>query len=82
MSVGRTFVPTLITRPTSGTQASDMTTRVSMSSRSRRSTASNERHEPRQPAEEWQLRILWELHKEQPRPTVEQRRLLATQTGL
>ena len=60
----------------------DMTTRVSMSSRSRRSTPSNERHEPRPSAEEWQLRILWELHKEQPRPTVEQRRLLATQTGL
>ncbi|KAH9997925.1 hypothetical protein BJV77DRAFT_1065013 [Russula vinacea] len=33
-------------------------------------------------AEEWQLRILWEMHKKQPRPTAEQRRLLATQTGL
>jgi hypothetical protein len=33
-------------------------------------------------AEEWQLRILWELHKKQPRPTVEQRKQLAVQTGL
>jgi hypothetical protein len=41
----------------------------------------NEPDESRQPAE-WQLRILWELHKKQPRPTAEQRRLLATQTGL
>jgi hypothetical protein len=82
VSVGRVFIPTSITRPTSGTQACDMTTRVSMSSRSKRSTPSNERHEPRPPAEEWQLRILLELHKEQPRPTIEQRRLLATQTGL
>ncbi|KAI9512385.1 hypothetical protein F5148DRAFT_898393 [Russula earlei] len=33
-------------------------------------------------AEEWQLQILWELHQKLPHPTVEQRRLLATQTGL
>lgn len=33
-------------------------------------------------AEEWQLRILQELHKKKPRPTVEQRKLLAAQTGL
>jgi hypothetical protein len=33
-------------------------------------------------AEEWQLRILQELHKKKPRPTAEQRKLLAAQTGL
>ena len=33
-------------------------------------------------AEEWQLRILRELHNKKRRPTVEQRRLLAAQTGL
>lgn len=31
---------------------------------------------------EWQLLILQELHKKKPRPTVEQRKLLATETGL
>jgi hypothetical protein len=53
-----------------------------MSSHSRQSTLSNERVESQQPPEEWQLQILLEQHKKQPRPTVEQRRLLVTQTGL
>jgi len=58
-----------------------MTTRVSVSSHSGQPMPNNEPDESQQPAE-WQLRILWELHKKQPRPTAEQRRLLATQTGL
>ncbi|KAH9969563.1 hypothetical protein BC827DRAFT_1160972 [Russula dissimulans] len=52
-----------------------------MSSHSRPSTSSTERSESRV-AEEWQLQILWELHQKKPHPTLEQRRLLATQTGL
>jgi hypothetical protein len=54
---------------------------VSVSSHSGQPMPNNEPDESRQPAE-WQLQILWELHKKQPRPTAEQRRLLATQTGL
>jgi hypothetical protein len=33
-------------------------------------------------AEDWQLRILRELHNKKPRPTVAQKKLLAAQTGL
>lgn len=52
-----------------------MATRVSHSKQSTK-------HVESLAAEEWQLRILWELHKKQPRPTVEQRKQLAVQTGL
>ncbi|KAH9980306.1 hypothetical protein BGW80DRAFT_1454804 [Lactifluus volemus] len=43
---------------------------------------SSKRGESRLVAEEWQLQILRELHQKQPHPSIEQRRLLATQTGL
>ncbi|KAI0251977.1 hypothetical protein BJV78DRAFT_1206095 [Lactifluus subvellereus] len=55
---------------------------MSVSSRAARPTPSTKRGESRLPAEEWQLQILRELHQKQPHPSVEQRRLLATQTGL
>jgi hypothetical protein len=54
-------------------------TRISMPSHSKQRT---ERSDSPLAAEEWQLRILRELHEKKPRPTVEQRKLLATQTGL
>ena len=54
-------------------------TRVLMPSHSKQPT---EHRKAPLVAEEWQLRILRELHNKKPRPTVEQRKLLAAQTGL
>ena len=64
--------------PPSGVLAHDSRTRISMPSHSKQPTEQSESTL----AEEWQLRILRELHKKKPRPTVEQRKLLAAQTGL
>ncbi|KAI0304450.1 hypothetical protein B0F90DRAFT_1815778 [Multifurca ochricompacta] len=55
---------------------------MSMSSHFEQPMPSAKRGQSRPPAEEWQLRILSELHKKQPRPSVEQKKLLAVQTGL
>jgi hypothetical protein len=54
-------------------------TRTSMPPRSKQPT---EHSESPLAAEEWQLRILRELHKKKPRPTVGQKKLVAAQTGL